>query len=139
MLKMREEVAKRIQGKFSKIWVAAELVLFVLVGAAVDINAAYKAGLAAVILILGALLFRAVGVVISLIKTGLSFKEVSFCNIGYLPKATVQAAVGAIPLAMGVAAGNTILSVAVVSIIVTAPLGAILIDATYKKLLKEDK
>ncbi|HBL85141.1 MAG: potassium transporter [Clostridiales bacterium GWF2_38_85] len=138
VLKMREVVAKRTQGKFSKIWVAAELILFVLVGAAVDINAAYKAGVAAVLLIFGALLFRAVGVVISLIKTGLSFKEVLFCNIGYLPKATVQAAVGAIPLAMGVAAGNTILSVAVVSIIVTAPLGAILIDTTYKKCLKDD-
>ncbi len=139
ILKLYENLAARISGKFSKIWVAAELVLFVLVGAAVDIRYAYGAGLAAVLLIFGALLFRAVGVFISLIKSGLSFKEVIFCNIGYLPKATVQAAVGAIPLAAGVAGGNIILSVAVLSIILTAPLGAIGIDLTYKKLLKNDK
>jgi len=139
ILKLREVVAKRISGKFSKIWVAAELVLFVLVGAAVDIRYITGAGLAAILLIFGALIFRSVGVFLSLIKSGLNVKEALFCNIGYLPKATVQAAVGAIPLAAGVSAGNIILSVAVLSIIITAPLGAILIDLTYKKLLIKDK
>jgi NhaP-type Na+/H+ or K+/H+ antiporter len=139
ILKMYETLAKRISGKFSKIWVAAELILFVLVGAAVDIRYVYSAGLAAVLVIFGALVFRSVGVFISLIKSGLTFKEAVFCNIGYLPKATVQAAVGAIPLAAGVAAGNTILSVAVLSIILTAPLGALGIDLVYKKLLKKDR
>ena len=139
VLKMQEVVAKRISGKFSKIWVAAELILFVLVGAAVDIRYIYSAGLAAVLVILGALLFRAVGVYISLIKSGLTAKEALFCNIAYLPKATVQAAVGAIPLAAGIAGGNVILSVAVLSILFTAPLGAIGIDLTYQRLLKRDK
>lgn len=139
ILKLREVVAKRISGKFSKIWVAAELVLFVLVGAAVDTRYITGAGLAAILLIFGALIFRSVGVFVSLIKSGLNVKEALFCNIGYLPKATVQAAVGAIPLAAGVSAGNIILSVAVLSIIITAPLGAILIDLTYKKLLIKGK
>ena len=137
ILKLREIVAKRISGKFSKVWVAAELVLFVLVGAAVDIRYVYDAGIAAVLLIFGALIFRAVGVSLSLIKSGLNKKEALFCNIGYLPKATVQAAVGAIPLAAGIPAGNIILSVAVLSIILTAPLGALGIDLTYKKLLSK--
>ena len=139
VLKMQEAVAKRISGKFSKIWVAAELVLFVLVGAAVDIRYVYTAGLAAVLVIFGALLFRAAGVAVSLVKSGLNAREAIFCNIGYLPKATVQAAVGAIPLAAGIAAGNIILSVAVLSILITAPLGAIGIDMTYKKLLAKGK
>jgi NhaP-type Na+/H+ or K+/H+ antiporter len=139
VLKMQEVVAKRISGKFSKVWVAAELILFVLVGAAVDIRYIYSAGLAAVLVILGALLFRAVGVYISLIKSGLTAKEALFCNIAYLPKATVQAAVGAIPLAAGIAGGNVILSVAVLSILFTAPLGAIGIDLTYQRLLKREK
>ncbi len=139
IFKTYDTLAKRISGKFSKIWVAAELVLFILVGAAVDIRYAYGAGIAAILVILGALIFRAAGVFVSLIKSGLTLKEVIFCNIGYLPKATVQAAIGAIPLAAGVAAGNTILSVAVLSIILTAPLGAIGIDLTYKKLLKKDE
>ncbi len=136
ILKMYDTLAKRISGKFSKIWVAAELALFVLVGAAVDLRYAYGAGIAVILLIFGALTFRAIGVFVSLIHSGLTVKEVIFCNIGYLPKATVQAAVGTIPLAAGVAAGNTILSVAVLSIILTAPLGAMGIDLTYKKLLK---
>ncbi len=136
ILKLNEPAAKRISKKFSKIWVGSELVLFVLVGAAVDIRYIFSAGIAAVLLIFGALIFRAAGVFLSLIKSGLNFKEAIFCNIGYLPKATVQAAVGAIPLAAGVASGNIILSIAVLSIIITAPLGAIGIDLTYKKLLK---
>lgn len=137
VLKLREVVAKRISGKFSKIWVAAELILFVLLGAAVDINYISIAGIAAVIIIIGALLFRAIGTSISLIKSGLNAKEALFCNIGYLPKATVQAAVGAIPLAAGVASGNIILSIAVISILITAPIGAIGIDLSYKRLLKK--
>jgi len=137
VLKMREVVAKRISGKFSKIWVAAEVVLFVLLGAAVDIRYIFGAGIAAVVVILGALVFRAGGTSLSLIKSGLNKKETLFCNIGYLPKATVQAAVGAIPLAAGIAAGNIILSIAVLSIMITAPLGAIGIDLSYKKLLKK--
>jgi NhaP-type Na+/H+ or K+/H+ antiporter len=137
VLKTYETCAKRLSGKFSKIWVGSELVLFVLVGAAVDIKAVYEAGFAAVLVIFGALFIRSAGVFVSLIRSGLNFKEAVFCNIGYLPKATVQAAVGAIPLAAGVAAGNTILGVAVLSIVITAPLGAIGIDLTYKKLLKK--
>ena len=139
ILKLSEPVAKRIQGKFSKIWVAAELLLFVLVGAAVDIKYAYTAGFAAVIVILGAVIFRAAGVVISLIKSGFSLKEKLFCIISFLPKATVQAAVGALPLAAGVAAGNTILSIAVLAIIIMAPLGAMAIDYSFKRLLKHDE
>lgn len=136
VLKTYEAAAKRISGKFSKIWVGSELILFVLVGAAVDIRTVSGTGIAAVLLIFGALIFRSAGVFISLIKSGLNIKEAIFCNIGYLPKATVQAAVGAIPLAAGLASGNIILGVAVLSIIITAPLGAIGIDLTYKKLLK---
>jgi NhaP-type Na+/H+ or K+/H+ antiporter len=139
ILKMREEVAKRISGKFSKIWVAAELILFVLLGAAVDIRYMFQAGIWAVVVIIGALLFRAIGTSLSLIKSGYNAKEMLFCNISYLPKATVQAAVGAIPLAAGVASGNIILSIAVLSILITAPLGAIGIDLSYKKLLTKDK
>lgn len=139
ILKMREEVAKRISGKFSKIWVAAELILFVLLGAAVDIRYMFQAGIWAVVVIVGALLFRAIGTSLSLIKSGYNAKEMLFCNISYLPKATVQAAVGAIPLAAGVASGNIILSIAVLSILITAPLGAIGIDLSYKKLLTKDK
>lgn len=138
ILKTYEGLAKRLSGKFSKIWVAAELVLFVLLGAAVDLSYAGQAGFAAVFVIFGALLFRAVGVFLSLMKSGLTNKEKLFCNIAYLPKATVQAAVGAMPLAAGVTSGNTILSVAVLSIILTAPLGAIGIDLTYKRLLKNN-
>ena len=139
VLKMQEVVAKRISGKFSKIWVAAELMLFVLVGAAVDLGHVRTAGFAAVLVIFGALLFRTAGVFISLIKSGLNVREALFCNIGYLPKATVQAAVGAIPLAEGIPAGNEILSIAVLSIILTAPLGALAIDFTYKKLLSRTR
>ncbi len=139
VLKMQEAVAKRISGKFSKIWVAAELILFVLVGAAVDIGHVHTAGIAAALVIMGALLFRTAGVYIGLLHSGLNAREMLFINIAYLPKATVQAAVGAIPLAMGIAGGNIILSVAVLSIIITAPLGALGIDLTYRKLLQRDR
>ena len=136
ILKSYDILAKRIKGKFSKIWVGAELLLFVLVGAAVDITTLSHAGIGAVLLILGALLFRILGVIFSLIKTPLSFKERLFCCFAYMPKATVQAAIGAIPLAAGVEAGNMILTVAVLAIIITAPIGAIGIDRTYKKWLE---
>lgn len=135
VLKAREKVAHRITGKFSKIWVAAELILFVLLGAAVDIRFLLKAGAAAVLLILGAFLVRTIGTWVSLIRSGLNKNEKLFCVIAYLPKATVQAAVGAIPLSLGLASGNIILSIAVLSILITAPIGAIGIDKTYRKLL----
>jgi NhaP-type Na+/H+ or K+/H+ antiporter len=121
--------------KFSKIWVGAEVLLFVFVGAAVDIRFLGNVGLMSIILILSALVFRICGVNICLLKTKLNKKEKLFCSIAYLPKATVQAAIGSIPLSAGVAAGNTILTVAVLAIMITAPLGAIGIDYTYKKLL----
>lgn len=138
ILKKYEVLAKRLSNKFSKVWVGAEILLFVLVGAAVDIRFVADAGLMAVILILSALIFRICGVYICLIKTKLTNKEKLFCAIAYLPKATVQAAIGSIPLSAGVLAGNTILTVAVLSILITAPIGAIGIDRTYKKLLTKD-
>ncbi len=133
--KSREKVARRITGKFSKIWVAAELILFVLLGAAVDIRYVLKAGIPAVLLILGAFLVRTLGTWVSLIRSGLNRKEKLFCVIAYLPKATVQAAVGAIPLSLGLSSGNITLSIAVLAILITAPLGAIGIDGTYRRLL----
>lgn len=131
----RNEVSKRLAEKFNKLWVVAEVVLFVLVGAAVDIKYAKEGGIFVVLLIFGVLLFRMLGVLCCLIRTELNWKERLFCMIGYMPKATVQAAIGGIPLSMGLSCGNIVLSVAVVAIIVTAPLGAFLIDLTYKKLL----
>jgi NhaP-type Na+/H+ or K+/H+ antiporter len=136
VLKRYEILARRISGKFGKIWVAAELILFVLLGAAVDVRYALGAGLAVAALILLALVVRAVGVLLSVSKTRLSGRERVFCVIAYTPKATVQAAIGSLPLAAGVAAGNMILTTAVVSIMICAPLGAIAIEATYKKLLE---
>lgn len=138
LMKYYEPLAKRLMGKFSKIWVGAEIMLFVLVGAAVDITYLGNAGLNSILLILGALILRIMGVNISLLKTQLNFRERLFCSIAYLPKATVQAAIGAIPLSAGVAAGNTILTVAVLAILITAPLGAIGIDRSYKKWLHHD-
>ena len=135
ILKQNNILAKRLSHKFSKIWVAAELILFVLVGATVDIRYATAAGLAAVALIAMALLIRICGVFVCLAKTPLNIRERLFCAVAYLPKATVQAAIGGIPLASGIAAGNTILTVAVLSILITAPLGAYGIDMTHKKLL----
>ena len=135
ILKKNAALAKRISGKYSKIWVAAELLLFVLLGAAVDISSIANAGFQAVCLIFTALIFRMAGVFICLIKTKLNKKERLFAAISYLPKATVQAAIGGIPLSLGIAAGNTILTVAALAIIITAPIGAIGIDLTYKRLL----
>lgn len=131
-------VSKRLSEKFGKLWIAAEVVLFVLVGAAVDIRYTLSAGIAAVFMIFIVLIFRTAGVLICTIKTKLNMKERIFCVIAYLPKATVQAAIGSVPLAAGLACGKIILSVAVLAIIITAPLGALGIDNTYKKLLEKE-
>ena len=132
----RPEAAARLSAKFSKLWVAAEVLLFVLVGAAVDIRYALASGAAAVAVIFGALVFRMAGVFVCLLGTALDRRERLFCMLAYLPKATVQAAIGSIPLSMGLACGNTVLTVAVLAVLITAPLGAFLVDATYRRLLK---
>lgn len=128
-------VSKRLSEKFGKLWLAAEVMLFVLVGAAVDIRYTLEAGFAAILMIFAALFFRTFGVLLCTFKTRLSVKERLFCVIAYLPKATVQAAIGSVPLAAGLPCGKIILSVAVMAIIITASLGALGMDATYKKLL----
>ena len=136
--KVRKEATERLSQRYNKLWVVAEILLFVLVGASVNIDYALKAGVAAIILIFLVLLFRMFGVFICMLKTNLNLKERLFCMIAYLPKATVQAAIGGIPLSMGLNCGATVLTVAVLSIIITAPLGAFLIDLTYKKLLTKN-
>ena len=141
-IKSPETVSKRLSDKLGKLWLAAEVVLFVLVGAAVDVRYISKTGFSAIGIIFVALVFRLLGVMVCLIKTPLTAKERLFCSVAYTPKATVQAAIGALPLAMGLACGNIVLSVAVIAILITAPLGALGIDLTYKKLLQrfdEDK
>ena len=134
--KKREAVAKRLSSKFNKLWVVSEIMLFVLVGAAVDIQYAVKAGIAPVFLIFSVLIFRMTGVFVCLLKTKLNIKERAFCMLAYMPKATVQAAIGGLPLAMGLSCGNIVLSVAVIAILITAPLGAFCIDMTYKQFLQ---
>ena len=136
--KSTEFVSKRLSEKFGKLWLAAEVVLFVLVGAAVDIRYTLSAGLAAVLMIAVALVCRAVGVLLCVTGTQLSWKERIFCVIAYLPKATVQAAIGSVPLSAGLPCGKIILSVAVLAIIITAPIGAIGIDCSYKTLLEKN-
>ena len=128
-------LAKRLSSKYSKLWIAAEVILFVLVGATVNIKYALGASVPAILLIMTVIVFRMVGVFLCLLGTSLSYKERLFCMIAYCPKATVQAAIGSIPLSMGLSAGNIILTVAVLSILITAPLGAFAIDFSYKKLL----
>lgn len=132
------EISQRLSNKFSKLWVGAEVLLFVLVGAIVNISYALNAGILSILLIFGVLLFRMIGVFICLINTNLNKKERVFTAFAYMPKATVQAAIGGLPLAMNLPSGNIVLTVAVLSIIITAPLGAILIDTTYKKFLSKD-
>ena len=134
--KKREVVAKRLSSKFNKLWVVSEIMLFVLVGAAVDIQYAVKAGIAPVFLLFSVLIFRMTGVFVCLLKTKLNIKERAFCMLAYMPKATVQAAIGGLPLAMGLSCGNIVLSVAVIAILITAPLGAFCIDMTYKRFLQ---
>ena len=131
-------VSKRLSEKFGKLWLAAEILLFVLVGAAVDIRYTLSAGIAAVLMILVALVFRSIGVAICLLGTSMNWKERIFCMIAYLPKATVQAAIGSVPLAMGLPCGQIVLSVAVLAILITAPLGALGIDLTYKRFLTKE-
>ena len=134
-IKCIPKVSKRLSEKFGKLWIAAEVILFVLVGAAVDIRYTMQAGIAAVLMIFVGLMFRAVGVSLCMLGTKLNKKERLFCVIAYLPKATVQAAIGSVPLAMGLPCGQIVLSVAVLAILITAPLGAAGMDLTYDKLL----
>lgn len=133
-----DSVGVDLSGKFGKLWLAAEVILFVMVGAAVDIRYTLQAGGMAVLAILIALAFRSVGVILCLVGTNLNRKEKLYCIISYLPKATVQAAIGSVPLSLGLPCGKIVLSVAVLSIIITAPLGAILMDATRDKLLTHE-
>lgn len=135
-LKCPQPVADRLSQKFGKLWLAAEVILFVLVGAAVDIRYTLEAGVGAVGIIFAALAIRAIGVLAATAGTALNRKEKLFCVIAYLPKATVQAAIGSVPLALGLPCGNLVLSVAVLAILLTAPLGAFGMDATYQKLLE---
>lgn len=127
-IRSRKEVSSDLSLKYGKLWLAAEVILFVLVGAAVDIRYTLEAGV----------VFRSAGVLLCLIGTNLTWKEKLYCVIAYLPKATVQAAIGSVPLSLGLPCGNIVLSVAVLSILITAPLGAIGMDLSYKKLLKKE-
>ena len=131
-------LSKRLSVKYSKLWIAAEVMLFVLVGATVNIKYALSASIPAILLIITVLIFRMIGVFLCLVGIPLSYREQLFCMIAYCPKATVQAAIGSIPLSMGLPSGNIILTVAVLSILITAPLGAFAIDISYKKLLKKE-
>jgi len=137
-LKQKNEgLAKRLSAKYNKLWVGAEVLLFVLVGATVDITYVKQAGWKSIILIFAALIIRMLGVFVSLLGTKLNIKERFFTMMAYTPKATVQAAIGGVPLALGLACGNIVLTVAVLAIIITAPLGAFAIDFSYKKLLNK--
>ena len=140
VLKLRsiKSVSARLSEKFGKLWLAAEVLLFVLVGAAVDIRYTMGAGLAAVLMIFTALIFRTIGVLICLAGTVMDWKERLFCVIAYLPKATVQAAIGSVPMSMGLPCGQIVLSVAVMAILITAPLGALGMDSTFEKLLEKE-
>ena len=135
--KNRKEVAVRLSKKYEKLWVAAEVLLFVLVGAAINIDYITKVGVKAVILIFAALIFRMLGVFLCLTFSKLNKKERLFTMMAYTPKATVQAAIGGMPLALGFACGDTVLTVAVLAIVITAPIGAFAIDSSYKHLLKK--
>lgn len=138
-MKSVPEVTSRLQEKYGKLWIAAEVILFVLVGAAVDIRYTLEAGLGAVAMIAIGLMFRSIGVCLCMIGTKLNRKERAYCVIAYLPKATVQAAIGSVPLSLGLPCGKIVLSVAVLSILITAPLGAIGMDLSYKYLLTKEK
>ena len=131
-------LAVRLSSKYNKLWVAAEILLFVLVGATVDLNYVATAGLLSVCVVVFAMMFRMAGVFCCLLKTKLDKKERGFCMVAYTPKATVQAAIGGVPLSMGLACGNQVLALAVIAILITAPFGAIGIDKLYKKLLKKE-
>ena len=135
----KEDLAKRLSQTYDKLWVGAEIFLFVLVGASVQIESAKSAGLKSIVLIFAVLLFRMIGVYLCVLGTKLNAKERLFCMLAYIPKATVQAAIGGVPLAMGLACGNMVLTVSVISILITAPLGAFFIDWTYKKCLHKNE
>lgn len=137
--KKRDVVAKRLSKKYEKLWIASEVFLFVLVGATVNINYLGNMGIKALIVIFGALIFRMAGVFVCLIKTELNKKERLFTMMAYTPKATVQAAIGGIPLALNFACGETVLTIAVLAIVITAPLGAFAMDLSYKKLLRRNE
>lgn len=134
--KYRKVVAERLSVKYNKLWVGAEVFLFVLVGATVNVEALGNVGIGAVLVIAGALVFRIAGVFMCLLGTGLNGRERLFTMLAYTPKATVQAAIGGVPLSMGLACGDVVLTVAVLAIVITAPLGAFAIDLSYKKLLQ---
>lgn len=136
--KKNSDSAKELSGIFDRLWIPAEIFLFVLVGASVAVDSLGGAGLSAVILVLGVLVFRMIGVFLCVIGTKLNLKEKLFCMLAYTPKATVQAAIGGLPLAMGLSCGVTVLTVSVAAILITAPLGAFAIDLTYKKFLQKD-
>ncbi len=133
----KQEIASELSGKFDKLWIGAEVFLFVLVGASVAVDSALAAGLNAIIVLVGVLVFRMVGVLICLVATPLNKKERIFCMLAYTPKATVQAAIGGLPLAYGLACGDIVLTVSVIAMMLTAPLGAFAIDLTYRKFLEK--
>lgn len=135
LYRLDNKTAKELSAKYNSLWSAGEIILFVLVGAEVEINYALNSGAMAILLVIFAIIFRMIGVSICIAKTNLNFKERLFCMLAYTPKATVQAAIGALPLAAGLECGQLILTVAVLSILITAPFGAICIDNSYKKLL----
>ena len=135
--KKREIVAKRLSIKYNKLWVGAEVFLFVLVGATVNIQYLSHVGVKALLVIVGALVFRMAGVYVCMLGTKFNSRERTFTMMAYTPKATVQAAIGGIPLSLGLVCGDTVLMVAVLAIVITAPLGAFAIDMSYKKLLGE--
>ena len=139
ILNTYEKLAKELSIKYNQLWSVAEILLFVLVGATVDIKYAFSSGLIVVFVILASLILRMIGVFICLIKTDFTMKERIFCMVAYIPKATVQAAIGGVPLAMGLGCGQIVLTVAVLAILITAPCGAFGIDNTYKRLLNKDK
>lgn len=137
LLQRYEVLAKRMSVRYNQLWVAAEVVLFVLVGATVNLKYAVSAGPKAILLVVGALGFRMIGVFICMMRTKLNWKERCFCMLAYVPKATVQAAIGSIPLASGLNCGELVLTVAVIAILLTAPIGAFLIDYSYKRLVEK--
>lgn len=136
--KINRELTKELSNIYAKLWIIGEIFLFVLVGAIVNLKYAYNIGILALLIIIIGLLFRMCGTFTCLLKTKFNHKERLFCMMAYLPKATVQASIGPLALAMGLSSGELVLSFAVLSIIFTAPLGAILIDKTYQKLLTKD-
>ena len=139
VVRVKDRDSAQEAASFTKLWAGAEIILFVLIGAAVDINYTLRAGIPAILLLAFSLSVRSLGVILSLSGTALNRKERLFTVFSYLPKATVQAAIGGVPLAMGLSSGSLILSVAVLSIVVTAPLGALLMEVSYRKLLEREK